>query len=87
MEQLRETYIGTHNDQHTPNETNSDNTESTKTDMVDEEENKSLRGHWNNKVEFFLAIMGYTVGIGSVWKFPIVCRYVCRPDIVKQVNT
>ena len=32
------------------------------------------RGHWGNKAEFFLAIMGYTIGIGSVWRFPIICR-------------
>ncbi|XP_045166607.2 sodium- and chloride-dependent betaine transporter-like isoform X2 [Mercenaria mercenaria] len=31
------------------------------------------RGEWANKFEFFLAIMGYTVGIGSVWRFPIIC--------------
>ena len=31
------------------------------------------RGEWGNKIEFFLAIMGYTVGIGSVWRFPIIC--------------
>ncbi|XP_045165019.2 sodium- and chloride-dependent betaine transporter-like [Mercenaria mercenaria] len=31
------------------------------------------RGVWANKFEFFLAIMGYTVGIGSVWRFPIIC--------------
>ena len=31
------------------------------------------RGEWGHKVEFFLAIMGYTVGIGSVWRFPIIC--------------
>ncbi|KAL4232818.1 hypothetical protein ACF0H5_007504 [Mactra antiquata] len=31
------------------------------------------RGVWANKLEFFLAIMGYTVGIGSVWRFPIIC--------------
>lgn len=34
------------------------------------------RGRWSNKVQFFLAIMGYTVGIGSVWRFPIICRLV-----------
>ncbi|WAR17586.1 SC6A9-like protein [Mya arenaria] len=31
------------------------------------------RGLWANKLEFFLAICGYTVGIGSVWRFPIIC--------------
>ena len=37
-----------------------------------EQDNKE-RGEWGNKIEFFLAIMGYTVGIGSVWRFPILC--------------
>ena len=37
-----------------------------------EHDNKE-RGVWGNKIEFFLAIMGYTVGIGSVWRFPITC--------------
>ncbi|XP_060580444.1 sodium- and chloride-dependent betaine transporter-like [Ruditapes philippinarum] len=31
------------------------------------------RGLWANKLEFFLAITGYTVGLGSVWRFPMVC--------------
>jgi hypothetical protein len=35
----------------------------------------SDRGLWANKLEFFLAITGYTVGLGSVWRFPMVCRY------------
>lgn len=36
------------------------------------------RGTWGNKLEFFLAIMGYTVGVGSVWRFPVICRYGCK---------
>ena len=32
------------------------------------------RGLWGNKCEFFLAIMGYTVGLGTVWRFPYLCR-------------
>ena len=39
----------------------------------DYEQNNEERGEWGHKVEFFLAIMGYTVGIGSVWRFPIIC--------------
>ncbi|KAL4233247.1 Sodium-dependent serotonin transporter [Mactra antiquata] len=34
---------------------------------------KDIRGVWTNKREFFLAIVGYTVGVGSVWRFPIIC--------------
>ena len=39
----------------------------------EEEQDNVERGEWGNKIEFFLAIMGYTVGIGSVWRFPIIC--------------
>lgn len=39
----------------------------------DYEQDNEERGEWGNKIEFFLAIMGYTVGIGSVWRFPITC--------------
>ena len=28
---------------------------------------------WNSRVEYTLAIVGYTVGIGSVYRFPILC--------------
>ncbi|KAK5979660.1 hypothetical protein GCK32_016675 [Trichostrongylus colubriformis] len=28
------------------------------------------RGHWDNEVEFLLAVVGLTVGLGSVWRFP-----------------
>ncbi|KAK6020967.1 hypothetical protein OSTOST_13371, partial [Ostertagia ostertagi] len=28
------------------------------------------RGHWSNEVEFLLAVVGLTVGLGSVWRFP-----------------
>ncbi|XP_060579183.1 sodium- and chloride-dependent betaine transporter-like [Ruditapes philippinarum] len=37
------------------------------------EEFEQDRGEWSNKIEFLLAITGYTVGMGSVWRFPIVC--------------
>ena len=38
------------------------------------ETEQAERGVWKNNVEFFLAIMGYTVGVGSVWRFPIILR-------------
>ncbi|XP_060066189.1 sodium- and chloride-dependent glycine transporter 1-like [Ylistrum balloti] len=28
---------------------------------------------WSNKVEYSLGLIGYTVGLGSVWRFPYVC--------------
>ena len=37
----------------------------------EEEEN---RGGWGNKLEFFLAIVGYAVGLGNVWRFPYLAQ-------------
>ena len=34
---------------------------------------KKARGNWNSRAEFLLAIIGYTVGVGSIWRFPILC--------------
>lgn len=31
------------------------------------------RDRWSNRFEFLFAIIGYTVGIGSIWRFPILC--------------
>ena len=28
------------------------------------------RGHWGSKAEFILSCIGYSVGIGNVWRFP-----------------
>ena len=28
------------------------------------------RETWGNKIEFFLAILSYAVGLGNVWRFP-----------------
>ena len=34
---------------------------------------RSDRGLWAGRFEFLLAIIGYTVGVGSIWRFPIIC--------------
>lgn len=31
------------------------------------------RDRWGSRFEFLLAIIGFTVGIGSIWRFPIQC--------------
>ncbi|KAF3841107.1 hypothetical protein F7725_006969 [Dissostichus mawsoni] len=31
------------------------------------------RGHWRNKAEFFLTVMGAIIGPGNVWRFPYLC--------------
>jgi len=38
------------------------------TEAVGEEEYD--RGHWGSKAEFLLSCIGYSVGIGNVWRFP-----------------
>ncbi|XP_046389982.1 sodium- and chloride-dependent GABA transporter ine isoform X1 [Ischnura elegans] len=31
------------------------------------------RQHWTNKAQFVLACIGYSVGLGNVWRFPYLC--------------
>ncbi|CAG5123512.1 unnamed protein product, partial [Candidula unifasciata] len=31
------------------------------------------RQNWGKKMEFMLAIIGYAVGLGNVWRFPYLC--------------
>uniref|UniRef100_A0A0A9ZDX5 Transporter n=1 Tax=Lygus hesperus TaxID=30085 RepID=A0A0A9ZDX5_LYGHE len=31
------------------------------------------RGQWANKIQFILACIGYSVGLGNLWRFPYLC--------------
>ncbi|XP_065355483.1 sodium- and chloride-dependent GABA transporter ine isoform X2 [Calliphora vicina] len=43
-------------------------------DMSDETSNLKPRNqHWGNKMQFVLACIGYSVGLGNVWRFPYMC--------------
>lgn len=44
-----------------------------KTPQIEVPENDG-RPAWNNKLEYILAQVGFSVGLGNVWRFPYLCQ-------------
>lgn len=57
-----------------------DRTEATEVDGLtgesspQETSEPDARAGWNSKIEYFLAQVGFSVGLGNVWRFPYLCH-------------
>uniref|UniRef100_A0A8C5XR21 Transporter n=1 Tax=Microcebus murinus TaxID=30608 RepID=A0A8C5XR21_MICMU len=44
------------------------------TDIEEESEIEDERPAWNSKLQYILAQVGFSVGLGNVWRFPYLCQ-------------
>lgn len=44
------------------------------TDVEEESEVEDERPAWNSKLQYILAQVGFSVGLGNVWRFPYLCQ-------------